>query len=488
MLLTLTATASPGLPDASDLGYLLHKHPERVQQLDSSVGLAHVLYPEVSRERCTVLLLLEVDPVGLVRGTRFAVDGFALGQYVNDRPYAASSLLAVALGRVFRTAVAGRCAARPELVDVPLDLEVHVPALPARVGSGTAGGAGGADLVRRLFGPLGWEVEAREVPLDDEHPEWGGSPYVDLRLHGTHRLADALGHLVVLLPVLDGSKHYWVSSDEVDKLVRTGGGWLATHPDRDLVMHRYLARQRSLVREATARLDALDDTPEPDVVDADADADARGPEAPLAVQRRDAVAATLRRLGARSVVDLGCGEGALLSVLLDDPAVTRVVGVDASVTVLQRAATRLRLDRMPDRRRERLELRQSSATYRDPALAGADAVVLMEVVEHVDPERLPELARSVLAHARPAHVVLTTPNAEYNVLYPALPAGAVRHPDHRFEWTRAELAAFLEDVGATYGYAVEVTGVGPQDATYGAPTQLAVLTRLDVPPDQEVSA
>ena len=206
MFLTITSTAS----SATDLGFLLHKHPGKVQSFDAAVGRAHVFYPEATDARCTAALLLEVDPVGLVRGKRFGgSDAFSLAQYVNDRPYAASSMVAVALGKVFRTAMAGRCDARPELPEQALPLEIHIPALPAR---------GGVEVVERVFGPLGWSVQAVPIPLDPAIPEWGESRYVDLRLAGELRLADALNHLYVLLPVLDNAKHYWVSSDEVDKL------------------------------------------------------------------------------------------------------------------------------------------------------------------------------------------------------------------------------------------------------------------------------
>ncbi|WP_460629188.1 3' terminal RNA ribose 2'-O-methyltransferase Hen1 [Intrasporangium mesophilum] len=501
MLLTLTATSAPGFPVASDLGFLLHKHPDRVQSFESSVGVAHVFYPESTAQRCSVALLLEVDPVGLVRNKRFGADGFALAQYVNDRPYAASSLLAVALGRVFGTAMKGRCSARPDLEGARLTLEVKVPAVPAR--------RGGPDLVRALFEPLGWDVEARPIPLDRARPEWGLSEYVDLTLRGEQVLADALGHLYVLLPVLDGAKHYWVSPDEVDKLVRTGGGWLGDHPERDLIVHRYLARQSSLAREATERLEEIDDRPAGDGALVDPSLDRRAADGsddgsgdsfggaegvtgagaragavvagvPLVRLRREAVLSALRRLGARRVVDLGCGEGALLADLVADPSFSDVLGIDVSSRALAKAEKRLRLDRLPDSQRARVRLRLSSVTYRDQEIAGADAVVLMEVIEHVDPDRLPDVSRAVFGHARPAHAVLTTPNADYNVLFTSLPAGDRRHPDHRFEWSRAELAAWAGHVGNAFGYAVELGGIGPEHPDHGCPTQLAVFSRVDV--------
>jgi 3' terminal RNA ribose 2'-O-methyltransferase Hen1 len=468
MLLTITSTARP----ATDLGFLLHKHPDKTQSFDVSAGQAHVFYPEASETRCTAALLLEIDPIGLVRGRRSAgPDAFSLAQYVNDRPYAASSMMAVALARVFRTAIAGRCDSRPELAATALPLEIWIPALPCH---------GGPEVAERLFGPLGWTVEARPVPLDPLIPRWGDSRYVGLRLRGPVRLADALNHLYVLLPVLDNAKHYWVSTDEVDKLIRAGAGWLGAHPDRDLITRRYLAHRRELVLTAVGRLAEADDT-EPETLD-NAVND-RGPdEAPerqvsLAAQRRGSVVAVLRAAGAATVADLGCGEGALVGTLLDDPAFSKVLGVDVSHRALEVAARRLHLDRMPDRRRERVQLLQSSLTYRDERLAGFDAAVLMEVIEHVDPPRLGAVEATVFGSARPATIVVTTPNAEHNVRFADLPAGSMRHRDHRFEWTRAEFRSWADAVAARHGYGVRYLPIGTDDPEVGPPTQMAVFSR-----------
>ena len=397
MLLTLSTTHVP----ATDLGFLLHKNPARAQTVEVSTGTAHVFYPQADDDRCTVALLLDVDPIGLVRG-RSGAEGHALGQYVNDRPYAASSLLAVALGKVFASARRGVSKERPDLVDRPLPLEVRVPALSCR---------GGADMARRFFAPLGWDVQATPIALDAAFPEWGGSGYVDLVLTGTLRVADAVNHLYVGLPVLDDGKHYWVGTDEIDKLLRAGEGWLADHPERELIASRYLAHQGRLSRAAMARLADVDDA-DPEVLD---HVDAADAPAPLAVLRQQAVLAALRSAGATRVVDLGCGSGALLPALLAERSVTAIVGVDVSARALEGAARRLHLDRLPERQRARLTLLQSALTYTDARLRGYDAAVLMEVVEHLDPERLPALERAVFASAAPGTVVVTTPNAEHNV-------------------------------------------------------------------------
>ncbi|MGW0175012.1 3' terminal RNA ribose 2'-O-methyltransferase Hen1 [Rhodococcus sp. NPDC003322] len=462
MHFTLTATATADFPDASDLGHLLHKHPDRVQTFELSVGTATVLYPEVSASRCTVALLLDIDPVVPPQGSfRGGTDGFALGQYINDRPYAASSMLAVAISRVFKSAVAGTLNSRPELPLSPVALTITVPVTPAR---------GGADLPARLFGPLGWAVTATPVPLDETIPRWGDSDYVSLMLEGTLTVSEALRHLYVLLPVLDDVKHYWVGEAEADKLVRVAGAWLADHPEHELIAARYLAHRRELVASVTDRLS--DETALPA-------GEPRVASAGLAGLRQDAVLATLEDLGVTRVVDVGCGEGKLLRELLARPAFTEIVGVDVGDAALRRAERRLGLGDLPDRQRARISVLQSSATYRDARLRGFDAAVLMEVVEHVDEDRLPALVRSVFADMRPRFVLVTTPNAEYNALYPNLEPGAFRHPDHRFEFTRTQFETWAAEITEAHGYDVRFTGIGDPDAIHGAPTQMAVFTRRE---------
>ncbi|WP_345675333.1 3' terminal RNA ribose 2'-O-methyltransferase Hen1 [Yinghuangia aomiensis] len=741
MFLTIATTRQP----AADLGFLLYKHPEKAQQFGTAHGTAHVFYPEAGPDRCEVALLLDVDPIALVRGAKKSTPDFALAQYVNDRPYAASSLLAVALGSVFRTAMQARCDRRPELVDELWPLEVRVPALPSR---------GGPRLVRGLFEPLGWTVEAEPVALDERFPEWGDSRYVRLRLTGTFRVADALRHLYVLLPVLDDAKHYWVTPEEVEKLLRAGEGWLATHPERGTITRRFLSRRPSLTRTALQRLAEIDDTrpedfdnavPEDAVLDdavledtdlsddgaaapvaagsetADAtavDASARpgtdGPGAPsvahaseegewaraasmevaatdavragtgerevpdgtasgvgmrdsaereaqagkesgasdagvrthradpsapesadggtaraldgvgrgragadtrpgagtgrptraeaeaatgglasseirvraragvqahagaealagaqaqahagvqaqahagvdatvggsvaavaqspaaagdagapaadavvttvsavvsttglstspaeavvdtpakpvaLATHRRDAILGALRGVGAARVLDLGCGDGKLVGELLKERRFTEVVGVDVSARALQIAARKLRLERMGERQRARVRLMQGALTYTDARLAGFDAAVLSEVIEHVDEPRLPALEFVVFGDARPGAVVVTTPNVEYNVRYApeeegghGLPLGAMRHSDHRFEWDRARFRAWAAAVGERYGYDVVFSGVGDADPELGSPTQMAVFTQTDGAPETGAAA
>ncbi|MFJ3720129.1 3' terminal RNA ribose 2'-O-methyltransferase Hen1 [Streptomyces sp. NPDC090057] len=479
MFLTISTRGDAAHP-ATDLGYLLHKHPDKAQAFSTSYGTAHVFYPQADAERCTAALMLEVDAVALVRRSkgrgRGGAPDAALAQYVNDRPYAASSLLAVALSGAFSSALRGVCKARPELAAAPLPLRVEVPALPAR---------GGPDLVRKLFEPLGWTVTAEPVALDAGFPEWGDSRYVRLVLESEAlTLAEALRHLYVLLPVLDDAKHYWVASDEVDKLLRAGEGWLPAHPEQKLITSRYLSRRWSLTRQAMERLElvrlAEADDSEVEAIDnavpADTGAEDEEKPAPLAVLRREAILAALREAGAARVLDLGCGQGQLVQELLRDVRFTEIVGVDVSVRALTIAARRLKLDRMGERQAARVSLVQGSLAYTDKRLKGYDAAVLSEVIEHLDLPRLPALEYAVFGHARPRTVVVTTPNVEYNVRWETLPAGHVRHGDHRFEWTREEFRAWAAAVAGRHGYEVAFVPVGPDDPEVGPPTQMAVFS------------
>lgn len=465
MLLTITNTHAP----ATDLGYLLHKSPYRAQSFPLSFGQAHVFYPETSREKCTAALLLDVDPVGLVRNRRGpAGEGRTLEQYVNDRPYVASSFLSVAIARVFGSAMSGKSKSHEELADTPIPLAAKISVLPAR---------GGEDFLRRLFEPLGYEVTARQHALDEKFPEWGESPYFTVELSANVRLRDLLTHLYVLVPVLDNEKHYWVGEEEVEKLLVRGEGWLAAHPEREAIAHRYLKYRRSLANEALARLTA-DETPDPDAEEEAHDTEEERVERPLSLNERrlSAVIAALKVAEANSVIDLGCGEGRLLKALLEDRSFTEIVGMDVSHRALEMAASRLRLERMPSKMKERLKLIQGSLTYRDKKLEGFDAATVVEVIEHLDQARLSSFERVLFEFARPRTVVLTTPNVEYNVMFEGLPAGRFRHKDHRFEWTRAEFQAWAEGVSSKYGYKVRFLPIGEEDALAGAPTQMGVFT------------
>ena len=459
MLLTLTTTYQP----ATDLGYLLHKHPDRLQTADLPFGRAHVFYPQSSETETTAALLLDVDPIALVRrGSPGSGSGFALAEYVNDRPYVASSFFSVALAKVFATALNGTCHKRPELVDRPLPLRARVSVVSAP--------GGGEGLIRAWFEPLGYAVDVTPVDLDPAFPEWGASAYFTLELSGEVRLQDLLAHLYVLLPALDRGKHYYISEGEAEKLLAKGGEWLAGHPERDAITRRYLGGFASLTKLVHADWN--------EQVDGVKEAELPGkPERhSLHDLRLEAVAAELKASGAERVIDLGCGEGKLLRLLLREKQFSRIAGTDVAYGELTKAMDRLRYADLPARQKERLHLWQGSLTYRDDRMKDFDAAALVEVIEHLDEHRLRSLEQVVFGHARPGTVVVTTPNAEYNIRYEHLTAGTMRHADHRFEWTRDEFHAWAARIAAAYPYTFTLKPLGPQDESVGSPSQMAIFT------------
>jgi 3' terminal RNA ribose 2'-O-methyltransferase Hen1 len=458
MLLTLTAMLEPG----ADFGYLLGKNPARCQSFPLAFGQAHVFFPEVSSSRCTAALLLDIDPVGLVRNRRGpAGERQLLQQYVNDRPYVASSFMSVAIAQVFGSALAGRSRDRQQLADTPLTLEARLAVLPCR---------GGEGFLRRLFEPLGYTVTIQRHALDVRFPEWGESPYYTVSLSGHCRLHEILSHLYVLIPVLDNNKHYWVSDAEVEKLLRHGEGWLSWHPEREQITRRFLKHQGQLAKTALARIEEAE---------GESDEEERAPveeaieeRVSLNDTRLDVVQAALKASGAKRILDLGCGEGKLIRALLRDPQFIEIVGVDVSPRALEIA--RLRLDRLPFDVSDRCRLLHGSLMYRDARLSGFDAAAVVEVIEHLDSPRLSAFERVLFEFARPRTVVLTTPNVEYNVKFETLPAGSFRHKDHRFEWTRVQFQDWAHGVARRFGYSVRFAPVGPEDEMVGSPTQMAV--------------
>jgi 3' terminal RNA ribose 2'-O-methyltransferase Hen1 len=464
MLLTVTTTHQP----ATDLGYLLYKNPSRLQSFDLNFGKAQVFYPVATAERCTAALLLEIDPVGLIRNRSGPPgEGFSLQQYVNDRPYVASSFLSVAIAQVFGSALSGNSRERPELVNVRLPLSVKLSVVPCR---------GGESFLRRLFEPLGYIVSVKSYALSERFPEWGDSSYFTVELSNTITVHDLLAHLYVLIPVMDNDKHYWIGEDEVEKLLRHGGDWLARHPDRQQIVDRYLKHRRHLTAAAEEALGRLIDQDESEQEHL---AEEQAVEKPISLneQRLAAVVTALKAAGAKRVLDLGCSNGNLLRALLADRQFEQIVGLDVSYRALEISAERLNFDRLPEAQRKRIQLIHGSLTYRDKRLSGYDAAAVVEVIEHLDPPRLAAFERVLFEFARPGSVIVTTPNVEYNVRFATLPAGKMRHKDHRFEWTRTQFQDWANAVAGKFGYQVLFETVGLVDEEVGSPTQMAVFTR-----------
>ncbi|MEV6976816.1 3' terminal RNA ribose 2'-O-methyltransferase Hen1 [Kitasatospora sp. NPDC093806] len=437
--MSITTTAVAGSP-ATDLARLLRRQPDAAHRVTTAFGEAHVFFPEADADRCTVALLLEVDPDAVLRrGSREKGrdrSPTTLDAYVDDRPFAVSSLFAAVLRTALRVVPEDAAdGPRPLWIDLPAVRADQEPDPDPHPDPGPVGGAGGAvGLVRRLFEPLGWQVTAAEVPLDAARPDAGGSPYVRLGLAATTvRLADALRQLAVLLPVLDGAAHHWFAPEraDVDKLS-------ATHPERELIARRLARHEPESEPEGP--------TAEPGLV--------------------AAVLAALHAVGAARVVELGCGRGALLAELSADDGFTELLGVDAAPAALAAAARRLGLERTAEQVPEwasrrfpaRVRLVQGAPVYADARLKGFDAVVLADPPEWRDAVRRPALEFAVFGAARPAAVVVTAP-----------PGGDEDFP------------AWAERVAAGYGYTVTLDPVDRPERR-GQQEQREQRERQDHPP------
>ena len=457
MLLTITYTGK----DTTNLGYLLYKNPYRPQVFELSHGKAYVFYPEVSNKRTTAALLLDIDPIDLARGKAGSTSG-GLFDYVNDRPYVSSSFMSTAISKVFGTAMTGRADSRQALSDSPLDLTAKVIMLPCR---------GDLEKIRDVFEPLGYELSYDTFTSDESFPDWGESKYVNLTISGKVRLRDLLKHLYVLIPVFDRQKHYWVGADEVEKLLRLGEDWLPNHPEKSYITGRYLNRRKSLVNMAFERL-ALSNAVDGEILlGAPEEAEEKlDKKQNLNTRRLGSVVAALKSCGARRVIDIGCGEGKLISLLIKEKQFTNIAGVDVSFASLVRADEKLK------QKRERVTLFTGSLTYKDTRFSGYDAASVIEVIEHLDVPRLSAFERVLFEFARPPVIVLTTPNKEYNANYGLLNEEDLRHGDHRFEWTREEFRSWAKRMAENFGYTVQFSEIGDSDEKFGAPTQMGVFT------------
>ncbi|MCL2388545.1 MAG: 3' terminal RNA ribose 2'-O-methyltransferase Hen1 [Defluviitaleaceae bacterium] len=444
MILTISYTGE----NTTDLGYLLYKNPYRPQAFDLNHGKAYVFYPEISNQRTTAALLLDINPIDLARG-KVGSQGGGLFEYVNDRPYVSSSFMSTAISKVFGTAMTGRADAHQELSDTALELTATIATLPCR---------GERGMLNKVFEPLGYAVEFEQLE----------SGYVNLTISGKIRLRDLLKHLYVLIPVFDKQKHYWVGEDEVEKLLRLGEDWLPNHPERNYITGRYLKR-RNLVNLAFAKL--AEDTQE----ESEPPSEITPKRENLNTQRLSRIVDELKEQGVNCVIDLGCGEGKLLNLLLKNRQFTHIAGMDVSHAVLERANARLKLEYAGDSVRDRVQLFQGSLSYKDDRFTGYDAACVIEVIEHMDISRLTAFEWVLFEFTKPPVVILTTPNKEYNEIY-NLTKESLRHDDHRFEWTREQFREWATTTAEKHNYTVKISEIGEVHEIHGAPTQMGVFT------------
>ncbi|MCL2847635.1 MAG: 3' terminal RNA ribose 2'-O-methyltransferase Hen1 [Firmicutes bacterium] len=459
MLLTITYKGQ----NSTNLGYLLHKNPSRPQQFEMSFGLAYVFYPKASETETTVALLLDINPIDLARGKLGSKDG-GLFDYVNDRPYVSSSFMSTAISKIFGTAMSGKCDKMPDLVEQKIDLESSIMMLPC---------SGDKKILERIFAPLGYKVEYDTFILDDKFTEWGESKYINLYLKGNIKLSELLNHLYVLLPVFDNQKHYWIGSGEVEKLIHHGEWWLANHPEKNIITARYLRRKKSLINRALKELECEDNLESNNNLEEEK-------ESPQIIRlndlRMEVVSKAVLESKAKSVIDLGCGEGKLIDKLLKQKQLERITGVDVCIQSLERA--KKKIDILPERIKEKITLFQGSLIYKDKRFSDYDVACVIEVIEHMDLARLNAFERILFEFTSPPTVILTTPNAEYNINYEHMEG--LRHTDHRFEWTREEFKIWVDKICVSYGYSSSLSDIDTSDEHQNTPTQMVIFTKEGV--------
>lgn len=361
MLLTITCKD----PDARDLSWLMHKRPERFQFFNLPYGKAHVFFPEYSDEKTIACLLLEVESAGLNEICKAREGEF---QYVNPRQFLSGSLLASAIAKVFASAIKGICEERSELAQKPFNFEIEIANFSCRLKP---------EYVERLFAPLGYEIKF--VPLTNQYAE-RTMQFGNLRLSAKATLRNILSQLFILLPVFDRQIHFWIGEDQLEKFVRHAKGWLENHPEKRFIINEYFWQAAELKYCVIEQFDALAVVEEP---------------APyLKALRQIKIAEILAQHNAKSVLDLGCGNGSLLQHLAAQKTFARLCGMDISARNIEDARKRLCA---PGRRFcADGDIFVSSLTYRDKRFAGHDALVLSEVIEHFERERMDIVMKNIL--------------------------------------------------------------------------------------------
>jgi 3' terminal RNA ribose 2'-O-methyltransferase Hen1 len=444
---------------ATDLGFLLYKHPDRVFRSDASRNSkmsAVGFYPEAADERCEFCLIVEVDPVERVRGASW---GAGIAQYVEPLPFLASSYMSQALSLCLRSAMNGIVTSKNASEEKRLQaaavekwpLEITVS--PLRTSPA---------LISRMFEPLGWDVSLHSVPLDipgmTSEEARRCTDLHTLTIRGEATLQDALTHLYVLLPALDPARHYFYGEDEVQKLLDKSQNWLEQHPARELIVGRYLSKSRELRETALQQIAGDEDETAEDETATSEPGTAHD-------ERHLKIIEIIRNAGDVSVVDLGCGEGKLLSRLAKLPGKLQITGVEPAMRDLEKAQRNL--SRNPGKQVDpRIKLKHGSILYADEQLKGFDIAILSEVIEHIDPDRLDHAERCVFGFMQPRKVVVTTPNASFNAMFD-LEEGQFRHRDHRFEWTESEARTWSDRICRDYGYSCELGGAGGYDPECG---------------------
>ncbi|MCP1182506.1 3' terminal RNA ribose 2'-O-methyltransferase Hen1 [Paenibacillus sp. 1781tsa1] len=478
--------------DAGVISHLLAKNPLNIyDRVDKGVRV-RMVYTKATETETEVLIHAEPDPVDLVRGTP---DGYDITQYINDREFVTSSLFCSYIRGALGTALNGKPKEDyVQWVGHAFELELTfgpvASDLPDRV-------------VEELFSPLGYAVSMERGELSYSFDLKNKSTVRHITLRGRNTVQHALRQLFLLIPVLDNYKHYFISEDEIDKIKRYGEGWLDAHPLKELIVKRTL-RFAELIRQYERQEGALyasfglesgmaqvldtviqknnvghREDREQDQRESESVSDGGHSEPPVRLNelRYRAITDVVSALPVkRSIVDMGAGEGKLSARL------AHISGVESILAVEPSGQSRLRaMERFAklEGRSEVVAIPEpiiGSLFYFDEQMQNQDVMILCEVIEHIEEYRLNRIMDTIMNEYQPEVLLVTTPNKEYNEVY-AMEQESFRHHDHRFEWTRAELASRCEEWTQRGSYGYEIKGIGEHVEGYGQPTQLVIFER-----------
>ncbi|MFC4100784.1 3' terminal RNA ribose 2'-O-methyltransferase Hen1 [Paenibacillus xanthanilyticus] len=454
---------------ANMLSHLLAKNPNNLYEREEKGAKVRLVYTVCDEQRTEAVLHVSPDPIELVKGSP---DSYDITQYINDREFVTSSLFCTYIRPSLGTALNGK----PK--ETFAEWVSHKFALTLSFGPVASNLP--EPVVEQLFASLGYEVEQERGEADYPFALKHRSSVRYITLRGRQTLQTALRQLFILMPVLDDYKHYFIGEAEVEKLERYGEGWLEAHPQRELIVKRTLRFADVIERYEANREPAREEqngAAEPAAEAASlADGAEPAPKVRLNEQRYQAICETVQGLEhKRTVVDFGSGEGKLSARLAELAGVQEVMAVEPSAIARKRAADRFA--KLAERGQGVVpKTVTGSLFYYDESLRGKDVIVLCEVIEHIEAHRVERAIATILNEYAPHALIVTTPNREYNQVYEM--GEAMRHADHRFEWTRGEFRQACER-WRTDGYELELQGVGERHEAYGHPTQMAIFRRRE---------
>ncbi|WIM41190.1 3' terminal RNA ribose 2'-O-methyltransferase Hen1 [Paenibacillus sp. PK4536] len=481
MYLTIKATGT----HASMISHLLAKNPNNLYDRTEKGARIRLVYTSFQPEETEVLLFVTPDPIDLVKGSP---DHYDITQYINDRELVVSSLFCSYIRPALGTALNGKPKADYiDWVEHPFTLHMSMGPVASDLPD---------SMIESLFQPLGYEVQMERGEIDYSFDLKNRSTVRHIQISGQQTLQHMLRQLYILIPVLDNYKHYYISDDEIERLQRYGEGWLSTHPQHDLIIKRSL-RFAPLIKEYEQKVAKNEDITNVSTElsthqaeasemkselseDQDKQYDSNQTEPPvirLNELRYRAIVEQVSQLPQhKQIVDFGAGEGKLSVRLGEIEGVEQIWAVEPSMQSQLRAIDRF----------AKLEGRTDyvipvvttgSLFYRDERWVDQDVIILCEVIEHINEVRLPQVIHTLFTDYRPQTLIMTTPNREYNEVY-QMGKDEIRHTDHRFEWTRAELEQYCTQWIQDRPYTFTLSGIGEKHEQYGQPTQMVVFHRI----------